>query len=125
MAKIRKLEAKSFKRIREVVIDCAETVITISGANANGKSSVLDAVAAQAKGLSVVDAPAASFQAHSLLLLLLCEPWASSLAVGLLVLLLVWLCFSAMISHRMSAVLTPALTMRIRIQRSMLELFAV
>ena len=38
--------------------------------------------------VSVVDVPVASFQAHSLLLLLLCEPGASSLAVGLLVLLL-------------------------------------
>ncbi|MHB8361309.1 MAG: AAA family ATPase [Thermoplasmataceae archaeon] len=50
MAKLKKVEAKSFKRLREVVIDCAETVITISGANANGKSSVLDAIAAALGG---------------------------------------------------------------------------
>ncbi|HUB09077.1 MAG TPA: AAA family ATPase [Myxococcales bacterium] len=50
MAKIKRVEAKSFKRLREVVIDCAETVITISGSNANGKSSVLDAIAAALGG---------------------------------------------------------------------------
>ncbi len=50
MAKVKKIEARNFKRLREVTIDAAETVITISGGNANGKSSVLDAIAAALGG---------------------------------------------------------------------------
>ena len=50
MSKIAKIEARSFKRLTEVTIDAGDTVITIGGQNAQGKSSVLDAIAAALGG---------------------------------------------------------------------------
>lgn len=45
MAKIKKLEAKNFKKLIQVQIEAGQSVIRIGGQNANGKSSVLDAIA--------------------------------------------------------------------------------
>ncbi|HUB09425.1 MAG TPA: AAA family ATPase, partial [Myxococcales bacterium] len=48
--KIRTVAATNFKRLVEIQIECAETVLTISGKNAQGKSSILDAIAAALGG---------------------------------------------------------------------------
>lgn len=52
MARIAKVEATSFKRLThvELTIEAGDTVIRIAGGNANGKSSVLDAIAAALGG---------------------------------------------------------------------------